>query len=382
MNKKLLFFVTEDWYFCSHRLPLALSAKQAGYDVLVVTRVKEHGGRITGAGLRLIPLPISRRGINPLTEFALIIRLISIYRSERPDIVHHIALKPVLYGSIASLATRIPYIVNAMAGLGILFSSNSLRSRLLRPILKLSFRFFLNRQNTHVLLQNPDDVQLMCDDVVLDRERITLIRGSGVDTDQFRSSPEPPGDIIVVLASRMLWDKGVGEFVEAARKLKQNGTKARFVLVGKGDKENPCGISDKILQEWHSEGVIEWWGHRDDMPEVLACSHIVCLPSYYGEGVPKVLIEAASCARPIVTTNTPGCREIVRDGINGILIPTRNVEAITVAVSRLIASPELRVRMGEKGREMVESEFSVEKVNAETLRVYKGLNKSSEYQIS
>lgn len=373
MNKKLLFFVTEDWYFCSHRLPLALSAKQAGYDVLVVTRVKEHGGRITGAGLRLIPLPISRRGINPLTEFALIIRLISIYRSERPDIVHHIALKPVLYGSIASLATRIPYIVNAMAGLGILFSSNSLRSRLLRPILKLSFRFFLNRQNTHVLLQNPDDVQLMCDDVVLDRERITLIRGSGVDTDQFRSSPEPPGDIIVVLASRMLWDKGVGEFVEAARKLKQNGTKARFVLVGKGDKENPCGISDKILQEWHSEGVIEWWGHRDDMPEVLACSHIVCLPSYYGEGVPKVLIEAASCARPIVTTNTPGCREIVRDGINGILIPTRNVEAITVAVSRLIASPELRVRMGEKGREMVESEFSVEKVNAETLRVYKGL---------
>ena len=373
MNKKLLFFVTEDWYFCSHRLPLALSAKQAGYDVLVVTRVKEHGDRITGAGLRLIPLPISRRGINPLTEFALIIRLISIYRSERPDIVHHIALKPVLYGSIASLATRIPYIVNAMAGLGILFSSNSLRSRLLRPILKLSFRFFLNRQNTHVLLQNPDDVQLMCDDVVLDRERITLIRGSGVDTDQFRSSPEPLGDIIVVLASRMLWDKGVGEFVEAARKLKQNGTKARFVLVGKGDKENPCGISDKILQEWHSEGVIEWWGHRDDMPEVLACSHIVCLPSYYGEGVPKVLIEAASCARPIVTTNTPGCREIVRDGINGILIPTRNVEAITVAVSRLIASPELRVRMGEKGREMVESEFSVEKVNAETLRVYKGL---------
>ena len=373
MNKKLLFFVTEDWYFCSHRLPLALSAKQAGYDVLVVTRVKEHGDRITGAGLRLIPLPISRRGINPLTEFALIIRLISIYRSERPDIVHHIALKPVLYGSIASLATRIPYIVNAMAGLGILFSSNSLRSRLLRPILKLSFRFFLNRQNTHVLLQNPDDVQLMCDDVVLDRERITLIRGSGVDTDQFRSSPEPPGDIIVVLASRMLWDKGVGEFVEAARKLKQNGTKARFVLVGKGDKENPSGISDKILQEWHSEGVIEWWGHRDDMPEVLACSHIVCLPSYYGEGVPKVLIEAASCARPIVTTNTPGCREIVRDGINGILIPARNVDAITVAVSRLVASPELRVRMGEKGREMVESEFSVEKVNAETLRVYKGL---------
>ena len=373
MNKKLLFFVTEDWYFCSHRLPLALSAKQAGYDVLVVTRVKEHGDRITGAGLRLIPLPISRRGINPLTEFALIFRLISIYRSERPDIVHHVALKPVLYGSIASLATRIPYIVNAMAGLGILFSSNSLRSRLLRPILKLSFRFFLNRQNTHVLLQNPDDVQLMCDDVVLDRERITLIRGSGVDTDQFRSSPEPPGDIIVVLASRMLWDKGVGEFVEAARKLKQNGTKARFVLVGKGDKENPSGISDKILQEWHSEGVIEWWGHRDDMPEVFACSHIVCLPSYYGEGVPKVLIEAASCARPIVTTNTPGCREIVRDGINGILIPTRNVEAITVAVSRLIASPELRVRMGEKGREMVESEFSVEKVNAETLRVYKGL---------
>jgi glycosyltransferase involved in cell wall biosynthesis len=372
-NRKLLFFVTEDWYFCSHRLPLALAAKEAGFDVSIVTRVSSHGEQIKAAGLELIPLELSRRGLNPLTELRLIGRLISIYRSEHPDIVHHVALKPVLYGSIASLFANVPCVVNALAGLGFLFSCHSLKVRSVRPLVKLVFRLLLNRRNSRVILQNPDDVRLMCDGCVLSRERIALILGSGVDIRQFTVLPEQSGQPIVILASRLLWDKGVGEFVEAAKQLRLQCVRARFVLVGEGDAENPSTIPDEQLQTWHEEGVIEWWGRREDMPKVFAQSHIVCLPSSYGEGVPKVLIEAAACGRPIVTTDAPGCREIVQDGLNGFLVPLRDAAAVAEALKKLIEAPELRRKMGVKGRELVEREFSLDKVNNETLALYEDL---------
>lgn len=370
---KLLFFVTEDWYFFSHRLPLALAAKQAGYDVSVVTRVSAHGDLIKAAGIKLIPLKLSRRGSNPFAELKVIGRLISIYRSEQPDIVHHVALKPVLYGSFASRIARVPMVVNAMAGLGLLFSSRSLKARLARPVFMIFFRFLLNRKGARVILQNPDDVALMCDSGVLKNERITLIRGSGVDTHEFKAQPEPGGEPVAILASRLLWDKGVAEFVDAARLLKKEGIVARFALVGEGDIENPGSISNGQLQAWHDEGVIELWGRKADMPDVFAQSHIVCLPSFYGEGVPKVLIEAAACERPVVTTDSPGCREIVRDGVNGILVPVRDSSAVVQALKKLIESPELRTKMGKSGRELVVREFSLDKVNRETLAIYKEL---------
>ena len=373
--RKLLFFITEDWYFCSHRLPLALAAKEVGYEVSVVTRACSHGEQIKAAGIKLIPLELSRRGVNPLTEFRVISRLVSIYRSEQPDIVHHVALKPVLYGTIASLVAKVPCIVNALAGLGFLFSSQSLRVRSLRPLVKLVFRLLLNRRNSRVILQNPDDVCLMCDGRVLNRERIALIRGSGVDIRQFTVQPEQPGLSTVILASRLLWDKGVGEFVEAARQLRLHGVRARFVLVGEGDAANPSAIPNKQLRHWHEEGDVEWWGRRGDMPAVIAQSHIVCLPSFYGEGVPKVLIEAASCGRPIVTTDTPGCREIVQDGVNGFLVPVRDATAVAEALKKMIESSELRSRLGARGRELVEREFTLDKVNTETLKVYEDLIK-------
>jgi glycosyltransferase involved in cell wall biosynthesis len=372
-NRSLIFFVTEDWYFCSHRLPLALAAKEAGFEVSVVTRVCSHGEQIKAAGLELIPLELSRRGMNPLAELRLIARLISIYRSEQPDIVHHVALKPVLYGTIASLFAKIPCVVNALAGLGFLFSSHSLKARAVRPLVKLVFRLLLNRRNSCVILQNPDDVRLLCDGRVLGRERIALIRGSGVDIRQFTVLPEPSGQPIVILASRLLWDKGVGEFVSAAKQLKIQGVSARFVLVGEGDAANPSAIPDSQLSHWHDEGDVEWWGRRDDMPAVMAQSHIVCLPSFYGEGVPKVLIEAASCGRPIVTTDTPGCREIVQDGVNGLLVPVRDATAVAEALKKMIEAPELRSQMGARGRYLVEREFALDKVNTETLKVYEGL---------
>lgn len=371
-SRNLLFFVTEDWYFCSHRLPLALAARKTGYEVSVVTNVCCHGEAIKRSGIKLIPLKLSRRGINPLKELQVIWRLASIYRKEQPDIVHHVALKPVVYGSIASQMAKVPFVVNAMAGLGFLFSSKSLKARTVRPLILLLFRFLLNLQGSHVILQNPDDVNLLSKSGILARERIALIRGSGVDTAEFKVEPEPTGDLIVTLASRLLWDKGVGEFVEAARMLKEQGVSARFVLVGEGDPENPTAILRDQLQGWHEEGVVEWWGRRDDMATVFAKIHIVCLPSYR-EGLPKVLLEAAACGRPIVTTDAPGCREIVQDGLNGFLVPVRDARAVAEALKKLLASPKLRQTMGMHGRKLVEREFTLEKVNMQTLALYEEL---------
>ena len=375
-GKRLLFFVTEDWYFVSHRLPIAIAAKNSGYDVYVVTRVRAHGDLIETSGIKLIPFEISRRSVNPFIEILTVYKLILIYRNVHPDLVHHVALKPVLYGAFAAYFSRVPRMVNAMAGLGILFSSRSFKAHAVRPIIKVLFRVLLNRKNSRVILQNPDDVSMMRRENILRDERIILIRGSGVDIEQFQMCPEPSGLPVVMLASRLLWDKGVGEFVEAAALLKSRGVSARFVIVGDGDPENPSSIPNAQLQAWNDSGVIEWWGRRGDMPSVLMQSHIVCLPSYYGEGVPKILIEAASCGRPIVTTDSPGCREIVQNGVNGILVPVRDPVAVADALARLIDSPEMRHGFGRKGRSLVESEFSLDKINGETLGVYRDLFES------
>ena len=371
-GKTIAFFVTEDWYFCSHRLPLAKAARDAGYSVTVVTRVASHGDKIKTAGLKLIPISLSRRGKNPIHELWIIWRLIRIYREIRPDIVHHVALKPVLYGSIAARLAGVPSVVNAMAGLGYLYVSRSASARLARPLVRRLMRVLLDNRRTTVILQNPDDVALMIDSGTLRSERVALIRGSGVDPDVFRSVPELQGPQIVMLASRLLWDKGVGEFVEAARILRAEGYDARFVLVGDGDDANPASIDAATLEAWKREGHVDLWGRQNDMPDVLARAHIVCLPSYR-EGVPKVLIEAASCGRPIVTTDAPGCREIVRHGVNGLLVPIRDAAALADAIRTLLDDPALRARMGQAGREIVKKEFTIEAVVKATLDVYENL---------
>ena len=371
-KRTIIFLVTEDWYFCSHRLPLALAAQKADFDVIVATRTNYHGRHIEDAGLTLIPLKLSRHSINPIQEILLIKQIISIYKKEHPNIVHHVALKPVIYGSIAAWIAKVPYTVNALAGLGYLFSSASFKARFLRFPALFLFRLLLNRRNSSVILQNPDDVNLLCDLSILDKQHIALIRGSGVDPEKFVSKPEPPGPPRVILAARMLWDKGVGEFVNAARLLKQQGLSAHFVLVGATDPENPSTISSDQLKKWHEEGNIEFWGQREDMPTVLAKSHIVCLPSYR-EGLPKILVEAASCGRPIVTTDAPGCREIVQNGINGILVPLQDAPAVAEALKKLILSPKLRQQMGVQGRKMVKKNFSLDKINTQTLNLYNKL---------
>ncbi|MGZ8217020.1 glycosyltransferase family 4 protein [Methylomagnum sp.] len=367
---KLLFFVTEDWYFCSHRLPLAVAAKEAGYDVAVVTRVRDHGPAIEAAGLRLIPLELARGGRNPLTEWLTVWRLYRILRRERPDLLHNVAMKPVLYGSLAAKLARVPRVVNALAGLGHIFGRDG---GWLRAGVKLAFRWLLNGGRSRVIVQNPDDLRLLVGACHLRPDAAALIRGSGVDLKQFRPAPEPDGVPVAVLAARMLWDKGVGEFVAAAEQLRNEGVAARFVLVGDSDDANLGAIPRGQLERWRETGVVEWWGKRTDIPAIFAACHIVCLPSYYGEGVPKVLLEAAAAGRAIVTTDMPGCREAVLNGENGLLVPPRDVAALVDALERLLADADLRARLGRRGREIAEAEFGVARVIEKTLAIYRGL---------
>lgn len=368
---KLLFLVSEDWYFCSHRLPLAIAAREEGYDVSVVTRVNQHADVIRAAGLSLIPLKrMSRSGTHPLKELVCLVELWRIYRREKPDLLHHVGLKPVIYGSFVANFLGVRGVVNALAGLGFIFSSSRIFARLLRPIVKLIFTVLLKRKNACVIVQNESDLDVLTKEVGIHSCNVRLIRGAGVDLRLYgKKSPgvKPP---LVVLISRMLWDKGVGEFVEAATRMRAGGVIARFALVGMPDPDNPTSVPEGQLSAWHDSGNIEWWGYRADIPAVLAMASISCLPTFYGEGVPKALIEAMASSRAIVTTDIPGCRELVADGRNGILVPPRDVVSLRVAMESLIRDPERCRIMGIAGRAMVEQSLSLDQVLSETLGLY------------
>ncbi|HIL34339.1 MAG TPA: glycosyltransferase family 1 protein, partial [Nitrospiria bacterium] len=258
-------------------------------------------------------------------------------------------------------------------GLGLVFVTRGWRANALKKCICIAYKTAFSSKNLRVIFQNPDDVATFLDKGIVSVEKTVLIKGSGVDISAFKPCPEVNGLPLVVLASRMLWAKGVKDFVDSARILRNSGVKARFALVGESDQANPSAVPTAQLQDWKKEGVVEWWGYSSDMTSVFAQSHIVCLPSTYGEGVPKVLIEAAASGRAIVTTDAPGCREIVRHGENGLLVPVRDSKALAEALKTLIKNPELRARMGARGREISVAEFSEEKVIEETLSVYREL---------
>lgn len=365
---KLLFFVTEDWYFCSHRLPLAIAARDAGYKVAVATRVSAHAEMITREGIQLIPLRLSRGGKNPFREWRTLWMLFHVLREHKPDILHNVAVKPVLYGTLAARLAGTHRVVNALAGLGHLFAVRE-RAGFLRSIVKLAFRLLL-RGYGRVIVQNPDDLRLLESSGAILKGQATLIRGSGVDLARFMPSPEPTGVPMVVFAARLLWDKGVKEFVEAATILKREGIEGRFVIVGAPDAENHAAISKQQLETWAAEGAVECWGQRTDMSEILAASVLFCLPSYYGEGVPKVLLEAAASGRPLITTDMPGCREVVEEGVNGFLVRPRDAEGLSRAIRELLNDKERRIRMGAASRQRAEEAFGIERVTTQTLALY------------
>lgn len=371
-DPRLLFLVTEDWYFCSHRMSLARAARDAGFRVSVACRVDRHRAAIEKEGFRLQATNFSRRSLNPLRELALVREIAKLYRAEKPDIVHHVSLKPVLYGSIAARLARVPSVVNAFTGLGYAFIARDPKGRAVRALLTRLLRFALGGLRAKTILQNDDDAATLLAAGLVKVDDLVLIRGSGVDLARFAPTTPLPGEPLVVLPARLLWDKGVGEFVAAARRLKAAGVRARFALVGESDPENHAAVPEARLREWKKEGVVELWGRREDMPAVFAESHVVCLPSYR-EGLPKSLLEAAACARACVTADVPGCRDAVRDGETGLLVPARDVGALAKALRLLIEDPERRARMGEHGRRWAEEKFSQEKVAAETLALYREL---------
>jgi len=368
-RRKLLFLVTEDWYFVSHRLDLAIAARRAGYDVMVATRVDRHGDRITDAGLGLRPLAFNRGGLNPFEEILTLIRIAAIYRREAPDIVHHVAVKPVIYGSLVARFLGIKGIVNALSGLGYVFSSTGRRAAVLRCLVEPVLRLALGGSRSRLIVQNGDDrIRLTARGLARD-ESIRVIRGSGIDAGRYRPA-DPLGDPpLVVLPGRMLWEKGVAEFVDAARRLKAAGVKARFALVGSPDEANPASIELAQIEAWAREGAVEYWGWRDDMPNVFAQAQIVCLPSYH-EGLPKVLLEAAVCGCAMVASDIPGCREIVKEGLTGWLAPVRDADALADALQQAIRRPDLREQYGRSARALIAADFSVDRIAKETVAVY------------
>ena len=370
-KRTLLFFVTEDWYFFSHRLPIALALKEAGVEVTVLTRVFQHREKIEQQGIRVIPIDLRREGRNLFQEIKTIFKVAKVYRKFRPDLVHHVAAKPMLYGSLAAMMARVPISVNAFAGLGYVFlQKRKFSSFLIKSIFILAYRFVFRSKAAYAIFQNPEDKHLFENLGIVNKTRSVLIRGAGVDISHYRFFKEPPGRITILFGARMLWDKGIGELIHAVKILREKQVVFRVLLAGLPDPANPKSVHAKTLQKWHDQGLVEWIGFQKDMVNVLAMSHIVTLPSYR-EGVPKFLIEAASCGRPIVTTDVPGCREIVQHNKNGLLVPVGDGPALARALLKLIKDADLRKKMGACGRAMVIQSFSDKIVAGKTMEFYK-----------
>ena len=369
MPARLLYFVNIPRFFVTHRLPLALAAREAGYEVHVASSMDDSANieRIRAAGLPFHPLPLRQHSTQPWQELATLNSVTRLYRRLRPDLVHQVAIKAVVYGGLAARLSGVAAEVNALSGLGHIFTADGLKAATLRTGLHAAFRLALGHPNSRTIFQNPDDRDLFLRAGLLKADRAVVIRGSGVDLQRFVPQPEAPGLPVILYAGRLIWPKGIGDFVEAARRLQG---KARFAIAGIAEPDNPAAVPLDQLASWQQQGLIDWLGHHEDMPQVLAQAHIVCLPSAYGEGVPRVLIEAAACARPIVSTDTPGCREITRQEENGLLLPPHDVDGLCQALERLIGDAELRQRFGAAGRRIAEAEFSLQQVNRETLALY------------
>lgn len=367
-RRRILYVLAEDAWFWTHRLPLARAARDAGYAVGVVTNQPASEGPLRHEGFDFFLHEFRRAGVHPWHDFRTIERLARLYAEYRPALVHHVAMKPVIYGSVAAQWARVPAIVNAVAGLGFALSSRSLMARSLRPVVRLGLRRAMSVTNARLIVQNRDDAEFFTAQGLVAQEKIRMVRGVGVCLNKFTVTPEPEGVPLVVLPGRLLRDKGVLEFVAAARYIRQSGVAARFALVGAPD-DNPTSLDETEVARISHEGVVEVWGHQQDMAAVYRRASIVCLPSYR-EGLPKVLLEAGACGRAVVATDVPGCREVVRHGVTGLLVPPRQVQPLVGALLCLIRDARLRAEFGAAGRAMIEREFSEEKAIDDTFAVY------------
>jgi glycosyltransferase involved in cell wall biosynthesis len=375
MHTKILFVVNGHAYTARHRLPLIAAFERAGFDVHCAAPAGSAAFKILREdGYSCSGLPMSRRGVNPLQELRTVIAMVRLYRRLRPKVVYHATIKPVLYGSLAARLSGSPTVMNAITGLGSVFITRGLKAVILRWVVVILYRLAFYGLDALVLFQNSDDQEYLTQKVGLRRNQCFLVRGSGVDTVAFAPLHSAETNATILFAGRMLRDKGVPVFVEAARIVRRSIPNARFALVGDPDPGNPSSLSVSQLRKWQSEGSVDWWGARCDMPRVYAQASVVVLPSLR-EGLPKVLIEAAACGLPVIASDVPGCREAVVHGETGFLVPVDNAAEIARYACLLLGDRVLADNMGRRGRMRVIKEFSVEAVIEQTmdaLRVFQG----------
>ena len=378
MKKKLLFNITEDWFFCSHFLERAIAAKEEGYSIFVLCKNNVHKNIIENHGIHFCNIPYNRKSINPIYELYILFRIIYFYLILKPDIVHHVAAKPIIYGSIAAKFCKIKSVLNAPVGLGFVFSSDTLKARILRPFLKFFLKKFLNshlgiNMRNKVIFENYDDLNYFVEMGAVKENYACVIRGAGVKVDKilYKNKSERLIPTITLLA-RMLKDKGVREFVAAAKKLNNQKLNGRFLLVGDTDPLNPSSLNKSTLYKWNAEKVIEWKGWVEDTEAILNETDILCLPSYR-EGLPKALIEGAAFGIPIVTTDTVGCKDVVQDGLNGFLVPIKNVDQLAHKIYLLIINKKLRNKMGKESHKIALTKFASPIIISQTLKVYEEL---------
>jgi len=376
---KVVLFANTDWYLYNFRRSLAQMLRSRGHEVILVAPPGPYIRKLEEPGFRCYEAPMGRRSLNPLRELRLVAWLWRLLRRERIEVVHGFTIKCVVYASIAgrfaAARSSLPVRVNSVTGMGYVFSSDDLAARLLRPVVKSLLRFSLSGSGSHLILQNRDDRKFFTDIIGLAAAQTSLIAGSGVDLHRFvpaehaAQGAEPSRAVRVLLAARLLWDKGIAEYIEAARNLRAAGKGYQLLLAGMPDSGNPAAVPEEEVRGWVREGLVDWLGHVEDMPALFGTIDIVVLPSYR-EGFPKTLIEAAACGLPLITTDVPGCREVITDGVEGQLIPARSGAALAAAIDRLAADPVLRRTQGEAARLRAVLEFDDRSVNARTVDVY------------
>lgn len=376
MPKKLFIVVNQDFFFLSHRLPIGIAAKESGYDVTIVSEDTGVSNKIREAGLKTINLPINKAGTNIKEEIKTFLFLYRLFRREKPDIVHLVGLKTILWGSLACRLARVKGMVSAVCGLGVLFDEEHAQSIMSRSILKV-LRFTHRRKNTKVIFQNNDDKALFLSSKIVKEDQCAFTNGSGINLQNYDYTPEPTDGIIkVIFTARMVEDKGTMVLIDAAKKLEaEYKGQVQFLLCG-GLDTNPNGITKEMLESRCDGEYIQWLGHRKDVLDLLKQSHIMAFPSWYREGLPKSVIEAEAIGRPIVTTDSVGCRDTVIDGYNGYIVPIKNSGALAFAIKRLIDDAELRQKLGRNARAFAVRQFDINDVVRVHLDVYSELSKS------
>lgn len=368
-KKRILFIVNVDWFFISHRLPIALEALENGFDVHVACAITDKAELLLNHGVTVHPLDLSRGGIGLLGELKAIFQMMDVIRTVNPDVLHTVTIKPVLYGNLAARFFGVPKRIASISGLGYVFIAQGARAKLFRSFISILYRLALGGANK-VIFQNTDDRDRLKEISAIKSGQEVYIRGSGVNLKVHSVLVEPTGAPVVMLVARLLIDKGVNEFVAAAKMLRDRRPDVRMVLVGDVDPDNPKSIAAETLDQWVGERVVEHWGYSHDIPSTIAKANVVVLPSYR-EGLPKSLIEAAACGRAVVTTNVPGCRDAIEPNKTGLLVPVKSVEPLAEAIITLIDNVDLRHKFGRKGRQLAEEAFDIRDVVKKHIDIYK-----------